>query len=495
MAILSDPALGQPVQASLVEANFAEAEPVASSPGGPHAPPPRGLARSMHGFGALLITLSCLSPSIGVFIVGSDVMHQAGTAVFACFAAAALLGVAMAAVYGELAAAFPETGGEYTILARALGPAWGVSALSLNLLGFSVAQSLSGLGVATYLQAVFPDLPAVPTAVALVVLVTATGVLNIRVGAGITGVFLAVEMLALVVLAAIGFAHPHRSFAAAVLHPVVLGGGGALVPVALAVAGAATAGGIYAFNGYGSVVFLGEEMHEAPRRIAKVVFLALGIAVVTELVPLLAVLVGAPDLHALLAAKAPLPAFIAAVGGVWTSRLMSLGIALAIFNAMIAVSLMAGRQLYSTGRDRLWPVRLSAVLARIHPRLGSPLNATVVMGAAALAGCFVDPKVLVLVLGNGNVALYAGLCLAALAGRRSGATGHAGWRMPLFPLPPVLVLAALAAVVWFDLHDKAGAEGLAATAAAIGAAAAYSTLVLRHRPDWVYAGRVASSTP
>ena len=59
-----------------------------------------GLQRSMHGFGALLITLSCLSPSIGVFLVGSDVIHQAGTSAFICFVAAALLGVAMAAVYG-----------------------------------------------------------------------------------------------------------------------------------------------------------------------------------------------------------------------------------------------------------------------------------------------------------------------------------------------------------------------------------------------------------
>ena len=475
MSISSDPIVGQPPQASLAEASALGAEPTSG-----------GLTRSMHGFGALLITLSCLSPSIGVFIVGSDVLHQAGTAVFACFGAAAMLGLAMAAVYGELASAFPQTGGEYTILARALGPGWGVSALGLNLLGFGTAQSLSGLGVASYLQAVFPGLPAVPTAAALVMIVTATGILNIRVGAGVTGVFLAVELLALGVLAGLGFAHPHRSFAAAVLHPVTLGGAGALVPVALAVAGAATAAGVYAFNGYGSVVFLGEEMHEAPRRIAKVVFLALGLAVVTELVPLLAVLVGAPDLRALLAAKNPMAAFIAGAAGPGMSKVMSLAIALAIFNAMIAVALMAGRQLYSTGRDRLWPPALSRTLARVHPRLGSPLNATLVMGAAALAGCFVDPRVLVLVLGNGNVALYIGLCLAVIAGRRSGATRHTGWRMPLFPLAPLLALAALLAVIWFDLHDRAGAEGLAATAVTIAVAATYQQLVLRRRGDWIY---------
>ena len=466
------PASGQPLQASRVEAEVG----------------PGRLRPSMHGFGALLITLSCLSPGIGVFIVGSDVIRQAGTATFACFAAAAILGLAMAAVYGELASAYPQTGGEYAILGHALGPSWGVSALGLNLLGFSVAQSLSGLGAASYLKAILPGLPPTPTAAGLVLAVTAVAVLNVRVGARITGAFLAVEMLALATLAVLGFAHPHRSIAAAVLHPVVLGEAGALAPVALATAGAATAAGIYAFNGYGAVVFLGEELHEAPRRIARVVFLALGVAVVTELAPLLAVLVGAPDLRALLSAPAPVSAFLASAGGPSTARLMSLGVALAIFNAMIAVSLMAGRQLYATGRDRLWPVAVSGAFARLHPRFGSPLNATLVMGAAALLGCLAPTRLLVLVLGNGNVALYAGLCLAVLARRRAGVAEARGWRMPLYPLAPALALAALLAVVWFDLHDEAGAQGLAATAVTILLAVAYHRLVLRPAGAWKLRG-------
>jgi amino acid transporter len=249
----------------------------------------------------------------------------------------------------------------------------------------------------------------------------------------------------------------------------------------LAVLGAATAGAIYAFNGYGAVVFLGEEMNEAPRRIAAVVFLALGVAVVTELAPLAGVLIGAPDLHALTTASTPIPAAIAALGGPVTARVMSLAVALAIFNAMIAVALMAGRQLYSTGRDGLWPARASRALARVHPRLGSPWVATLAMGATGLLACLADPHVLVLVLGNGNVAIYAGLCLAALAGRRSGATAHAGFRMPLFPLPPLFALGFLAAVVGFDLVDPAGRDGLAATLVTVAAALAYYAAVLRRR--------------
>jgi amino acid transporter len=441
----------------------------------------------MHGFGALLITISGLSPTIGVFIVGSDTIRHAGTSVFLCFAAAALLGVAMAVVYAELSSAFPDTGGEYTILSQTLGPAWGTAALGLNLLGFVLAQPLSGLGVATYLSAVAPGLPAIPTAVVLVTACTLMSVLNIRINALVTGAFLAVELLALGAVAALGLTHPHRSLAAAVLHPVMLGGHGGFAPVGLALAGASTAGAIYAFNGYGSAVFFGEELHDAPKRIAGVIILSLLIAIVTELPPLLGVLVGAPDLHVLLSAADPIPAFVAAVAGVVPARVISLGVALAIFNTMIAVALSAGRQLYSTGRDGLWPKAANRALAAIHPRFGSPWIASLIMGAAALAGCFIDPKVLVLILGNGSVAIYTALCLATLVGRRSGATRHGVYRMPLFPVAPVLALVALSAVVWFDLHDAAGFQGLAATAATAGAAALYAVFVLRRKRSWVHA--------
>ncbi len=463
----NDPSLGQPPAASRAEAVIAPT-----------------LQRNMSGAGALFITLSCLSPSIGVFIVGSDVIKQAGTGVFLCFSAAVVLGVAMAAVYGELASAFPETGGEYTILRRALGPPWGFAVLGLNLLGFSIAQALSGFGVATYLAAVWPGLPVAPLAAMLVVLVTATAVLNIRVSAAVTGAFLAIEILALAVLAGLGLLHPHRS-AAALVHPLAITAGGGLGAPNLAVLGAATAGAIYAFNGYGAVVFLGEELREAPRRIAQVVFLALGAAVVTELTPLAGVLVGVPDLQALMAAQAPIPAAIARLAGPVVARAMSLGVALAIFNAMIAVALMAGRQLFSTGRDGLWPKPVNAALARLHPRFGSPWVATIVMGAFGLLACSVDPHILVLILGNGNVAIYAGLCVAALAGRRSGVTRHAGFRMPLFPLPPLFGLAFLAGVVGFDLVDPAGRSGLAATAIAIAVSLAY----------WVLTSRRAARAP
>lgn len=417
--------------------------------------------------GTLFITVSVLSPSIAVFVVGSDVIRQVGTGVVPCFAAAALFGVAMSCVYGELGSAFPGSGGEYTILGRVLGPNWAKGVLALNLMGFSISLALSGFGVATYLSAVVPGLPARPLAALLVLVVAGIAVLHIQVGAVITGGFLLIELLALAVLTVLGVQHLHQPLSA-LMHPLVAQASGGLATPSLAALGAATAAGIYAFNGYGAAIFFGEDMRDPRRTMAPIVLLALAAGVIMVMPPIAAVVLGASDLRGLSAAPAPISAFIEQAGGRNLARLMSLGVALAVFNTMIAIALMAGRQLYATGRDGLWPGPVSKALAAIHARWGSPWAATLAMGGFGLLSCLLDPHVLVLILGNSNVVTYSGLCLAALHGRRTGVSGDTAWRMPAFPVPPIVGLLFLLAVAIFDLFDPAGRVGLFVTALTVG---------------------------
>jgi amino acid transporter len=441
----------------------------------------------MHGFGALMITLSCLSPSIGVFIVGSDVIRQAGTGVFVCFVAAALLGVLMACIYAELVSAFPDTGGEYTLLGRTLGPTAGFAVLGLLLNGFAVGEALSSLGIASYLRVIAPGLQATPTALVISVLVTLVAVLNIRINALVTGVFLSLEVLSLVVLTVLGFSHPQRGLSA-VIHPVALADGLKLAPTALAVMGTAAAGAIYAFNGYGSVVSIAEELHEAPRRVAGVIFWALGLAALLELGPMLAMLLGAPDLAALIRAPSPAPFFIGETGGHVLAVVMSLAVALAIFNANIAVALMAGRQLYSTGRDGVWSAAVNRALSHIHPRFKSPWIATLTMGGVTLLWCLLPLRILVIVIAGGTVTIYAGLCLAVLAGRRNGASDHTRFRMPLFPAVPILALIALVGVAWTSLSDADGRLGFMVSAGVVAISALLYQGVLKRRGGWAHRG-------
>ncbi|MFI4936566.1 MAG: APC family permease [Caulobacterales bacterium] len=446
------------------------------------------LRRSLRHIGTLLITVSGITPAASVFIMGQEVIHQAGTGAMLAFAGAAFLSLTTAYVYAELASAFPLTGGEYSIIGRTIGPAGGFMALGLNIFGGALGQAVTALGLAAYLGVVIPGLPALPTALMVTVGTTLVTLLNIRLNALITGAFLVVELLALGTMTSLGVIHPHHSLAELALHPVMIAGG-ALTPTPLAVIGLATAGAIYAFNGYGGAVYFGEEMYEARTRLAWVVFWSLAIAVVAEFVPITAALIGAGDLKAILSADAPLPAFLLAAGGPWFDKAVSLGVAFAIVNAMIAIGLMNARQLYCSARDGAWPLAWNRAIAAVHPRFHSPWVATLIMGASALGCCFLDLNLLVMVTGTGLVVLYAGVSLAALAGRRNGTTAHAHYRMPLFPLAPVLSLAGVAGIVLADLLDPdVGRPSLIANLAVMAASAAYYRFYLRRRGGWTLRG-------
>ena len=446
-----------------------------------------GFERSMHGAGALMITLSALSPSIGVFVAGSDVIHEAGAGAIACFIAAAVLGVAIACVYAELSSAFPESGGEYTMAGRTLSPGFGFAALGLNLANFPIAQAVSALGVAAYMRVAAPGVPLVPAAMAMILVVNALAILNIRVNAWITGAFLSLEAASLGLVAWLGATHLKRPIFA-VMHPVMLSGGH-LVPVGLGVLGTAAAGAIFAFDGYGSVVYIGEEIHQASHRVARVIFWALGLGAVLMLIPVLTAMAAAPDLARFFAAETPLADFVREVGGPNLANAMSLAVALAIFNAMICIALLGARLAYASGRDGVWPRQASEGLARLHPRFGSPWVATLVMGAAGLGFALLPQDLLVTLLGAGVAFTYSLLCLGVLRGRRTGTSGHAPFRMPFFPIAPVFALIVLAGVVITAVMDPvSGRPGLLANAGLMIAAALYWNLVLKRRGGWSHRG-------
>jgi amino acid transporter len=439
------------------------------------------LRRGLRTLGTLLITLSAISPASSVFIIAPGVLAGAGTGAFLSFAAAAVVGVFMAFVYAELASAFPLAGGEYAIVARTLGRLPGFAVLGLMIITQVLIVAVIALGVGTYLAVLWPGLPGPAVAAATCVLAAVVGVFDIKLNAWVTGIFLAIEILALVVVSALGLLHPARPFTDLLAHPVAADGGPATVgaiAVAMAVA-------MFAYNGYGSAVYFGEETQDAPRGIARAILLALGITVVAELVPVTAVLLGAPDLGQLFGAENMLSAFISARGGDTLDTVIGIAVALAIVNAVLAIVLISSRLVFSSGRDRAWPGAVNRALAAVHPRFGTPWVATAGTGVAAGLLCFVDPKLLLVVTSTSIVVVYAALCLGAINGRRTGTTAHARYRMPWFPVAPVLALVVLLFVVYQNVLDPVvGRPSLIVTAGIAALAVGYYVVALRRRGGW-----------
>ena len=174
------------------------------------SPSPK-LKREMSGFGGMVITLTNLSPSIGVFIAAPVIIQQAGSFVIVAMILTILLGLVMAGIYAELGSAMPHAGGDYVLVGMTLGPTLRFAGLSAGLFGLPVAFALSGLGVAEFLSVVWPDIPAIPTAMLSIIVSTLLGAMSIRTNALITGLFLFLEIAALIATACLGLFHPHQN--------------------------------------------------------------------------------------------------------------------------------------------------------------------------------------------------------------------------------------------------------------------------------------------
>jgi len=399
----------------------------------------------------VMITLSSVTPASSVFIIVPAVIAGLGGASALAFAVAAVAGVFMAYCYAELSSAFPVTGGEYAFAARTLGRATGFAVFTLTLVGTVLILGVIALGTGDYLGVAWSALSGKWVGVAVLLVTTGVAVLNIRTNAWVTGLFLVIELVAVAVLAVLGLTHVSRPVST-LWTPQAAGHGGTLHAVSWGLVASFTATALFAYNGYGTAVYFSEETRRATRMIGRAIMVSLAVTVAAELIPLVFVLLGAPSLPALVASPAPMNAFLLARGGPVVNVLVSLGIAVAIFNAVIAIMLQAGRLLFASARDRSWPDVVGGPLGRVHPRLRTPVAATLVVGvAAALVAWFVPLRVLIIATGANVTLIYLLVGLSALVGRARRRTARAAYRMPAWPLPPLLVLAIMAYVIYESL--------------------------------------------
>jgi amino acid transporter len=440
----------------------------------------RPLTRSLGIWGVLFLTLSITTPASSVFIIAPGILQAAGTGAIWALAVAALVSIATSYVYAELSSAWPVAGGEYVFVGQTLGPAPGFVMLAINLVSNVLIAPVLALGLAEIMATFVAGLPAVPVAIGVLAAATLLAILNIRLNALITGVFLALELAALVVVVTLGLFDPVRSVEI-LADPLVAGEGG-MTPLTLAGFGTATAIAIFAFNGPGCAIYFGEEMHEPERRLWRAILLSSLVAILSIGLPVIAAIVAAESLPGFLTSPDPFGAFVLEEGGPLMAALVAGGVVIAIINAIIASLLACARFLYGSARDRSWSLWLNEALVTLHPRFDTPWLGTLLLGGVMILCCLLPLSFLLVVSGAGLIIIYAGIALAALVGRRRGMTAHARYRMPLFPLPPLVTLTALAVVLWATwLDPEEGRPALIATGVQLLVAYLYYRLILARR--------------
>jgi amino acid transporter len=201
---------------------------------------------------------------------------------------------------------------------------------------------------------------------------------------------------------------------------------------------------MFSVNGYDSAINFSEETRGAAGNIGKAVVIAALTGIVLELVPFIGGLFGAQDLRTYLSSSTPLTDLVGTVWGNTFKNVIIVGALFAVINAILAITLQFSRILWSSARDRAWPASVNRALGRVHPTFHSPWVATLLTGGVATVLCFASDLVTAVTFTAVLIiVLYGLIAVAALVSRVRDRDAGRPSRMPLWPVPPVLVLVGV----------------------------------------------------
>ncbi len=439
------------------------------------------LARHLGLFEATMIGVGAMIGA-GIFVLTGIATGFAGPAAIFAFALNGVVTLFTALSYAELSSAIPEAGGGYAFVKKVMPNA--VAFISGWMLWFAyvVACSLYAKGFGSYFLEFFHRyVPSVTDA-----LVTAfghnaaVGVLTVAIGVLFLGINIAgthasgktedvITLLKLAILAVfIGFG------VHAILGDPELTRSNFTPMFPNGLGGVAAAMGLtfIAFEGYDLIATVSEEVKEPRKNIPRAILFSLAITLVVYLLVVFVALGAVPpaeglptwqllgkygELGIVEAAQSFMPAFgvvLVLAGGLF-----------ATLSALNATIMASSRVAFSMGRDWMLPHAFS----RIHSIRRTPVMAITLSGALFLVVAVFLPLdtigtassllfLLTFALVNASLILY----------RRRAPAGEERFRVPLYPLPPVLGILTSLGLAAYQLVNEPLAWTLAMAWVVVG---------------------------
>jgi amino acid transporter len=414
---------------------------------------------------------------VGPFITLPLVLAAAG---FRLSVWAWLLGAAIAVadglVWAELGALFPRAGGSYAFLREIYGPNragnW-LSFLYVWQLSFSAPLSIASgcIGLASFLAVFWPGIDSAPMAAlaqlhfsnlaAALVCLLVTWMLYRRLSivTGMAWVLFAGVLAAIAGVIASGFAH---ASALGGWHMPAAPALAAVPGIGKAMGGLAqgTLLATYCYWGYYNITFLGSEVKRPEKTIPRAILLSVLFVAAFYLAMNLAIVPSlgraAEPTAASAVVRVQLVADIArsAFGG-WAGYTIAALIVWTAFSSVFSLLLGYSRVPYAAARDGNY----FRFLAAVHPRHGIPHRSLVALGLVAAAFCFLTLTQVITLLVITRILLqfflqHVGVMLL----RAQHPELDRPFKMPLYPLPPLM---AMAGFVFMLVNRSHAIEGLA----------------------------------
>jgi amino acid transporter len=410
--------------------------------------------------GTFQLTLFGVGATVGtgIFFVLQEAVPEAGPAVVVAFVIAGIAAGLSAICYAELASAIPVSGSTYSYAYHALGELMAMVIAACVLLEYGVAAGAVAVGWSGYFNnlldntigVTIPDalsyspipvegatsgwvnLPAVVLVLLCMLLLVRGATESARVNTIM--VLIKLGVLALFsVIAITAFDSDHF--------------GGFWSAGAAGVAGAA--GTIFfSFIGLDAVSTAGEEVKNPQKALPRALMSAL--AVVIGIYLLVAITgVGSQPVDRFSDPEqqsAGLSIILENVtGSAWPGTILAAGAVISIFSVTLVTLYGQTRILFAMGRDGMLPRRFSEV----SPRTLTPnFNTVVVSIVVSLIAGFVPADYLWDTVSIGTLAAFSVVAIGVIVLRRTHPDLHRPFRVPGYPVTPVLTVIVCAYILW-----------------------------------------------
>ncbi len=447
--------------------------PLASSATEAAAAPVAELRRTL---GLLDLTFIAIGTVIGsgIFLVPGVVLRETGTQTgpaLLVWVAAGILSYLGALTYAEMGAMKPDAGGLYTYIRDAFGP---LPAFLYGWTSFFVIASGSVATLAVAFSSYFSEFVPVGGVGARLIsigVIVAIAAINVRgtrnsatmqnwtTGAKVGGLLvLSIGMIALGPTPTVGSLVSRAAWPATITGALISGIGAAMIGV------------LWAYEGWQYVTFSAGETRNPQRTFPRAISLATAALVVLYVLANLGYIAALGPQAVVASDRIAADAGISVFGPI-AGRIVGLLILISIFSAANGIMLTAPRMYFAMARDGVFFKRLAIV----HPTLGTPAFAIVAIAiwAAVLACTGTFEQLLTYVVFTGWI-FYGLGALSVFVYRRREPHAPRPFRVPGYPLTPVLFVASAAALVLNTLITQPARAAAGVIAVLIGTPAFYA---------------------
>ena len=395
------------------------------------------------GLGVLDASLIVVGSIVGsgIFLVSGVVAQGAPShvAFLSLWVVGGAVALAGALSNGELGGMFPRSGGEYVYLREAYGPRVGfLSGWTSFCVGFpgSIAALAAGFGATVAPMLGLGGAAVKNIGLLAIVALTAVNALGLSPAKWIQNVLSITKLVAFCGLMALAFVRHPAPAASPLAPPVAPVGSGAVADALMAV--------FFAYSGWNAATYITGEMRDAQRTLGRALALGTGVCIV------LYVLVNGVYLHAmslpeLAAAKQPARDAAVALGGTVAAAVLSPLVAVSVLSSMQATVLVGPRIYEAMAADGLF----FPAVGRVHATTRVPIVALLAQGVISsvllVTGSFGE----LVTLASFAIGAFSTLTvIAVLVLRRRRPDAPRPFRVPAYPVTPLLFVAVNVWVLW-----------------------------------------------